>query len=263
MSTYYKDTLSGAPIYRIAAARVTFEKADGSIGELNLTGGGGGGAGSWADVEAFSDFPVVMAYGPDIETARNAIGAAAVEDIPDWSTLSGKPATFPPVVGTGATDAKAGNYVPTWTEVTGKPAFIGAGTTAALARTAITAAASGANSDITSLTALSTPLSAAQGGTGTTSLPLLGTGLNIEMFSSGIAPTISNVDTWTTGGFRALTTTTVGRPTGTANGDVILNIVSATNAAQIALLMTSGKLVYRVFTTSWQAWQDVTHTALT
>lgn len=39
-------------------------------------------------------------------------------------------------------------------------------TTAALARTALSAAASGANSDITSLTGLTTPLSAAQGGTG-------------------------------------------------------------------------------------------------
>lgn len=41
-------------------------------------------------------------------------------------------------------------------------------TTAALARTALGVAASGANSDITSLSALSTPLSAGQGGTGST-----------------------------------------------------------------------------------------------
>lgn len=43
--------------------------------------------------------------------------------IPTWATLSGKPTTFPPTIGTTATTAKAGNYVPTWTEVTGKPTF--------------------------------------------------------------------------------------------------------------------------------------------
>lgn len=34
-----------------------------------------------------------------------------------WSTLTGKPATFPPTVGTTATTAKAGNYAPTTAEV--------------------------------------------------------------------------------------------------------------------------------------------------
>lgn len=43
-----------------------------------------------------------------------------------------------------------------------------AGTTAATARTALSAAQSGSNSDITSLSGLSTPLSVAQGGNGTT-----------------------------------------------------------------------------------------------
>lgn len=34
-----------------------------------------------------------------------------------WADITGKPATFPPVVGTTATTAKAGNYAPTATEV--------------------------------------------------------------------------------------------------------------------------------------------------
>ncbi|MEI3845324.1 MULTISPECIES: hypothetical protein [unclassified Microbacterium] len=49
---------------------------------------------------------------------------AVVGDVPGaggeavtWATLTGKPATFPPTVGTTATTAKAGNYVPTSTEV--------------------------------------------------------------------------------------------------------------------------------------------------
>lgn len=34
-----------------------------------------------------------------------------------WADVTGKPTTFPPVVGTTATTAKAGNYVPTSAEV--------------------------------------------------------------------------------------------------------------------------------------------------
>ena len=40
---------------------------------------------------------------------------------PNWSTIEGKPATFPPTIGTTATTAKAGNWAPSWAEVTGKP----------------------------------------------------------------------------------------------------------------------------------------------
>ena len=39
-----------------------------------------------------------------------------------WADVTGKPATFPPTIGTTATTAKAGNYVPTYAEITGKPA---------------------------------------------------------------------------------------------------------------------------------------------
>lgn len=38
-------------------------------------------------------------------------------DAVTWSTLSGKPSTFPPTVGTTATTAKAGNYAPSSAEV--------------------------------------------------------------------------------------------------------------------------------------------------
>lgn len=50
------------------------------------------------------DIPVVSGSG-------GAGGAAA------WADITGKPATFPPTVGTTATTAKAGNYTPTATEV--------------------------------------------------------------------------------------------------------------------------------------------------
>lgn len=234
MSTYYKETLSGNPIYRVAASRMTYERLNGTIGEVDFDAAGGG-ASSWADVLAFSDFPAVMAYGADAQEARNAIGAVAPEDIPD---------------------------APTWTTIEGKPAVIAAGVDAAAARTAIGAANTGANSNITSLTGLTTPLSLAQGGTGVATINDLASGLNISAFMPGIAPQISNLDTWTTGGIRTLTTTTTGAPLGTANGDVVMNFVSATNAAQIALLMGTGNFVFRVFTTSWQPWQNITKAAL-
>ncbi|MCC3722174.1 head fiber protein [Staphylococcus haemolyticus] len=38
-----------------------------------------------------------------------------------WADITGKPATFPPVIGTTATTAKAGDYVPAWSEITSKP----------------------------------------------------------------------------------------------------------------------------------------------
>lgn len=221
MSTYYR--LSGQTAYHIAAARVTYEKSDGSIGELNMAGGGS----------------------------------------TDWADITNKPATYPPIVGLGANQAKPGNWACAWGDIIEKPAVIATGSTQAAARTSILAAASGANSDITSLTALSTPLSAAQGGTGVATLALLASGLNIEAFLPGIAPTISNLDSWVAGGIRSLTTSTTGRPTGTVAGDLVMNIVSATRAAQIAFLTGTNNLAYRTYNGSaWGAWQNVTKTAL-
>lgn len=230
MSTYYKDTLSGAPIYRIAAARVTYEKADGSVGELNLAGGGGGST-AWADI---TGKPAFIGAGATAEAARDAIGAVDQElvesFIPDWSTLNGK------------------------------PAVIAAGANAGAARTAVGAAASGANSDITSLTGLTTVLSVAQGGTGVGTSQALVDALNLQGL---IAPSIGNLDTWTTGGIRCMTTSTTGRPTGTVANDLVVNFVSATLAVQIAGLSANTKLVFRIFNGSaWSAWQDITHTAL-
>ena len=77
--------------------------------------------------------------------------------------------------------------------------------TAANARTNLSAAKSGANSDITSLTGLTTPLSAAQGGTGVTSISELVDSLGLDtdadaQFDSlGIGTTASG----TTGEIRA------------------------------------------------------------
>lgn len=54
-----------------------------------------------------------------------------------WDDLTGKPVTFPPTIGVGATDAKAGDWMPSWTDVKSKPSTfpptIGSGGTTAVA----------------------------------------------------------------------------------------------------------------------------------
>lgn len=53
----------------------------------------------------------------DQAAARTAIAAKAADYVPTWAEVSGKPATFPPTIGTTAATAKAGNYAPTTMEV--------------------------------------------------------------------------------------------------------------------------------------------------
>lgn len=57
----------------------------------------------------------VISFADVIAAAGGGGGAVA------WADITGKPATFPPTIGTTATTAKAGNYAPSWTEVTSKP----------------------------------------------------------------------------------------------------------------------------------------------
>lgn len=57
----------------------------------------------------------VVSFADIIAAAGGSGGAVA------WADITGKPATFPPTIGTTATTAKAGNYAPSWTEVTSKP----------------------------------------------------------------------------------------------------------------------------------------------
>jgi hypothetical protein len=47
-----------------------------------------------------------------------------------WATLTGKPATFPPIIGTTAAVAAAGNHRHTWAQITGKPVILALGTRA-------------------------------------------------------------------------------------------------------------------------------------
>lgn len=68
---------------------------------------------------------------------------------PTWTQITGKPATFPPAIGTTATTAMAGNTpipaAPTWANISGKPAVVAAGADQAAARSAIGAGTSSQN----------------------------------------------------------------------------------------------------------------------
>lgn len=90
-----------------------------------------------------------------------------------WADITGKPATFAPIIGTTATTAKAGNYTPTYAEVTGKPATFAPtiGTTATTAaagnhtHAAVTGSAAGfmtaaQKTALNALTALADPSTA-------------------------------------------------------------------------------------------------------
>lgn len=68
---------------------------------------------------------LTAAHIPDLPATKILAGSgllpADVVPAQAWSTITGKPSTFPPTIGTTASTAKAGNYVPSWSEVTGKP----------------------------------------------------------------------------------------------------------------------------------------------
>jgi hypothetical protein len=81
-------------------------------------------------------------------------------------------------------------------------------TTASGARTNLSAAASGANSDITSITGLTTPLTVAQGGTGSTTAS--GARTNLSAAASGANSDITSLAGITAGTAASPTITTVG-----------------------------------------------------
>lgn len=85
----------------------------------------------------------------DVTLTASDVGALPDDYTPPaatWGDVTGKPATFPPTIGTTASTALAGDTVippaATWATLSGKPAVIAAGADAATARTAIGAGTS-------------------------------------------------------------------------------------------------------------------------
>lgn len=112
--------------------------------------------------------------------------------------------------GTGATSATSARAN---LGATGIGSAVFTASTTAAARSAIAAAASGANSDITSLSGLTTPLSVAQGGTGSGTAG--GARTNLGAAASGANTDITSLNP--TGGLQ------VGAPTGGAQGTGTIN----------------------------------------
>lgn len=132
---------------------------------------------------------------PIVQGAR-AILYSDGTDVVDASTAGLAVPLSVPQGGTGATTSGAA-LINLGGTATGIGLFTAASTAAA--RSALAAAASGANSDITSLSGLTTPLSRAQGGTGTGTAPtngqLLignGTGYTLSTITAGSGITVTN-----------------------------------------------------------------------
>lgn len=143
--------------------------------------------------------PLKIVKGTEINTEFDNIATAVATKADSASPTFTGTVTIPTV-------AIAGGTITGITDLAVADGGTGA-STATDARTNLSAAKSGANSDITSITGLTTALTVAQGGTGSTALTannvILGNGTSAVQF---VAPStagnvlVSNGTTWTSGG---------------------------------------------------------------
>ena len=114
----------------------------------------------------------------------------------DWADVTGKPTTFPPVVGTTATTAKAGNYQPTAANISDASAVGRSVLTAADAAAARTAIGAGTSS-LTIGTSASTAKAgnAVQTATQTTATAISpGTATNVQAILAELAARITALE---------------------------------------------------------------------
>lgn len=146
-----------------------------------------------------------------------------------WADVTGKPTTFPPVIGTTATTAKAGNYQPTAANISDASAVgrsVLTAADAAAARTAIGAGTgNGTSSLVVATTAPAALAAAAAVGTGTTAARAD----HVHPF-----PTAAQVGAAATSHNQAATTVTVAASAGIVGANV--QLVLADLAARIVAL---------------------------
>lgn len=195
-----------------------------------------GTTGTWSDVRSYNSGPSQiyydLTYFSQTETLRLINEAVANNGLTSINSLMGPALT---IAGSSNIQITSGGSTIT-ASITGLIPIANGGTnaaTAANARTNLGAAASGANSDITSLSALSTPLSGAQGGTGIASYTT-----GDLLYASG-ASTLSKLNA--VGSGQVLTSAGVGvAPVWTASPT--LTNVTATSVTVSGL--TSGRVTF-------------------
>lgn len=149
---------------------------------------------------------------PLVATASGDVAAAPAGAIPvklygggsggsptpvSWAEVTGKPATFPPVVGTTATAAKAGNYQPAAADISDATATGRSVLTAADAAAARTAIGAGTSSLVIGTTATTAKAgNAVQTATQTTATAVGGgTATNVQGILAELAARIAALET--------------------------------------------------------------------
>ena len=119
MADKYKVLIASDEGTNNDVARIKYkDMGDGTFAEVvYMSGGGGGGGGGLVN----SVNGIAPDVDGDIVVTFQDVGALPDSYVPTWASITGKPSTFAPTIGTTATTAKAGNYVPAWGDVTGKP----------------------------------------------------------------------------------------------------------------------------------------------
>lgn len=80
------------------------------------------------DIEKFTSTETRENQATKLNKLKSAVeaGGGGSGDPVTWDAVADKPATFPPVIGTTASTAKAGNWVPAIADVTGLQAALDA-----------------------------------------------------------------------------------------------------------------------------------------
>jgi hypothetical protein len=191
------------------------------VGQIVIIGSGSSSYGGPAN---FKVITIVSATSVTLQFLNYSGDVAAAQTINAGATVTPAGVAGPNSISTSTTTVLTGYLKGTGAVVAAQAVPIpvtdgGTGAiTAAAARAALGAAASGANSDITSLSALSTPLSLLQGGTGVASVAAILALLTIKSGTATLASGTFTVSTQTVSSTTSIILVTLKTPAGTRTG---------------------------------------------